>query len=174
MRWTVKRSLLAACAAAALLGLVPAASAYTLIELLVPIGEAIADAPLRQLLAAREAANDCAGEPDRQQVRLLGQLRTALGVTEDGQFDYHIFPDVTATGASGDTFVGVEATNGSGRAGEPFVVRFPLVGTGAVAGSLTILQAVVQIDLDRTEHATLDLRELRLIDPRDLRRQPSG
>jgi hypothetical protein len=174
MRRPVKRSLLAACAAAALLGLVPAASAYTLIELLTPIGEAIADASLRQLVAAQEAANDCAGEPDRLQVRLLGQLRTALGIREDGQFDYHIVPDVTATGVTGETFVGVEATNGTGRAGEPFVVRFPLVGTGAAAGSLTILQAVVQIEVDRTEDATLDVRDLRLIDPCDLRRQPSG
>jgi hypothetical protein len=170
MRWIGKRSSWAVCAAAALLGLVPVASAYTLIELLTTIGEAIADAPLRDLVAAQEAARDCVGEPDRLQVRLRGQLRTALGVREDGQVDYHIVPDVRATGPSGETFVGVEATNGSRRAGEPFVVSFPLVGTGAVAGSVTMLQTLVVVERDGTEHATLDVRELRLVDPCDLRR----
>jgi hypothetical protein len=170
MNWIGKRSSWAVCAAAALLGLVPVASAYTLIELLTPIGEAIADAPLRDLVAAQEAARDCVGEPARLQLRLRGQLRTALGMREDGQVHYHIVPDVRATGPSGETFVGVESANGSGRAGEPFVVSFPLVGTGAAAGSLTILQAVVQIEVDRTEDATLDVRDLRLIDPCDLSR----
>jgi hypothetical protein len=50
---------------------------------LTTIGEAIADAPLRDLVAAQEAVRDCVGEPDRLQVRLRGQLRTALGVRED-------------------------------------------------------------------------------------------
>jgi hypothetical protein len=170
----VKRCWLAACGAAALLGLAPVASAYTLVELLTPIGEAIADAPLRQLVAAQNAANDCGGESDRVQVLLLGQLRTALRVRDGGQFDYHIVPDVTATGPSGETFVTVEATNGSGRAGEPFVLKFPLVGTGAAAGSVTILQTQVVVEVDHTERATLDVRDLRLVDPCDRGRQPSG
>jgi hypothetical protein len=175
MRWMVKRSLLwAACGAAASLGLAPMGSAYTLIELLTPIGEAIADAPLRQLVAAQNAANDCAGESDRLQLRLLGQLRTALRLRDAGQFDYHIVPDVTAIGPSAERFVAVEAANGSGRAGEPFVVNFPLVGRGAAAGSATVLQILVVVDVDGTERKTLDVRDLRLVDPCDRGRQPSG